>query len=292
ADRRRRGEGLAGMFQLTRLLERKPATLSGGEQQRVALARSLAAGPELLLLDEPLSSLDASLRRELRGEIRERVREAGLTALHVTHDLEEALALADRLFVMREGRLVEAGRPEELYAAPRRAYTARFLGRGPLLEARDHAVHEGLATAETAFGRLACPLGASSPVASSPAGARAALATAAEGQAAALPEGCDARHRAEDKRYFHFAAADPRPLSAGESAPDNANLLEGRVLATSFLGRARRILLEPMGAADADRQGGAAPIGIEIEVEPSFHPRRGERLRLAIPIERCMLIGD
>jgi iron(III) transport system ATP-binding protein len=105
-----------------------PAELSGGERQRVAVARALAPRPALTLLDEPFSSLDAALRSRLRADVAEVLRTAGATALWVTHDQEEALSLADRVVVMRQGRVLQAGTPAEVYWAPVDAWTAGFLG--------------------------------------------------------------------------------------------------------------------------------------------------------------------
>jgi ABC-type Fe3+/spermidine/putrescine transport system ATPase subunit len=112
---------------------RKPAQLSGGQQQRVALARALAAQPDLVLFDEPLSSLDARLRLELRDEIRHIQRESRLTCLYVTHDQEEALSLCDRLAVMQAGRIEQVGAPEEIYRRPATEFVARFMGEINLL---------------------------------------------------------------------------------------------------------------------------------------------------------------
>ncbi len=114
--------------------ERLPATLSGGERQRVALARSLAVEPRLLLLDEPLSALDAGLRERLAGDLREILVAAGTTALMVTHDHEEAYTVADRLAVMRDGRLVQSGDIAEVWRAPVDPATALFLGYARVLE--------------------------------------------------------------------------------------------------------------------------------------------------------------
>ena len=108
--------------------DRLPATLSGGERQRVALARALAVRPRLLLLDEPLSALDAGLRERLAGDLRDILRESGTTALMVTHDQEEAFAVADRLAVMRAGRVVQEGDIAEVWRAPADPETALFLG--------------------------------------------------------------------------------------------------------------------------------------------------------------------
>jgi iron(III) transport system ATP-binding protein len=114
--------------------QRYPHELSGGQQQRVALARALVAEPRLLLLDEPLSNLDAGLRVRMRGEIRRVQQRTEQTMVHVTHDQGEALALADRLVVMRSGRVVQLGTPREVYEDPRSAFVADFLGAANLLE--------------------------------------------------------------------------------------------------------------------------------------------------------------
>ncbi len=130
--RRRRDRGrVAELLRLVGLegyADRLPATLSGGERQRVALARSLAVEPRLLLLDEPLSALDAGLRERLAGELRTILREAGTTALMVTHDHEEAFTVADRLAVMRAGAVVQEGPIDDVWRHPVDAETALFLG--------------------------------------------------------------------------------------------------------------------------------------------------------------------
>jgi len=113
---------------------RRVTSLSGGEQQRVALARALVLRPRVLLLDEPLSNLDAALRVATRREIRRIQREAGLTTLYVTHDQEEAMAIADRVAVMEGGRVRQTGAPEEVYANPADAFTASFIGDANLVE--------------------------------------------------------------------------------------------------------------------------------------------------------------
>ena len=107
---------------------RRPNQLSGGQQQRVALARALVVQPRCLLLDEPLSNLDAKLRLEMRMEIRRICKDAGLTAVYVTHDQKEALSIADRLAVMRAGRLEQVGAPLEVYRKPRNRFVASFIG--------------------------------------------------------------------------------------------------------------------------------------------------------------------
>jgi putative spermidine/putrescine transport system ATP-binding protein len=129
----RRVGDLATLVEIAHLLDRYPHELSGGQQQRVALARALAAEPEILLLDEPMSALDARIRSKLRGELRALVDRVGMTALYVTHDQEEALALSDRVAVMRAGRIEQVGTPGEIYHRPRSRFVAEFIGTSNLL---------------------------------------------------------------------------------------------------------------------------------------------------------------
>ena len=128
-ERERRVTEALRMVRLEELGHRRPRELSGGQQQRVALARAIAIRPSLLLLDECLSNLDAKLREEMRGEIRDIQREAGITAVFVTHDQTEALAICDRVAVMREGRIEQIGTPEGVYEHPETPFVAGFLGR-------------------------------------------------------------------------------------------------------------------------------------------------------------------
>src|SRR5680860_699912 len=134
--------------------ERAVGPLSGGEQQRVALARSLAPAPRLLMLDEPVGSLDRTLRRRLVGELRELLRNLGVTAVYVTHDQEEAFSVADRVVVMRQGRVAQLGHPEEVWRRPVDEWVARFLGLDAVVEAE---VKDGWA--EAPWGRFPVPPG-------------------------------------------------------------------------------------------------------------------------------------
>ena len=125
------------MIKLPQLGGRYPYQLSGGQQQRVALARALAVKPQVLLLDEPLSALDAKIRVSLREEIRALQRELGITTIYVTHDQEEALSMSDRIVVMSEGRVEQVGTPFEIYNYPRTRFVASFVGTLNILDARD-----------------------------------------------------------------------------------------------------------------------------------------------------------
>ena len=122
--------------QLESLAERQPRALSGGQQQRVALARAMANHPDVLLLDEPFSALDAKLRTQMRTEIRELQRQAGLTSVYVTHDQEEAMAIADRIGVMNHGKLEQLGSAEDLYKRPVSRFVAGFIGKCNFIEGR------------------------------------------------------------------------------------------------------------------------------------------------------------
>ena len=141
--------------QLARVADRPAPRLSGGQQQRVAIARALVGKPQALLFDEPLSNLDAKLRAEMRAELTRLHKQIGLTSIYVTHDQAEALAISDWIIVMKEGRIVERGRPAEIYRTPRHVFTAQFIGNTNLIpgtvEARDG---NGRVSVATVHGRL------------------------------------------------------------------------------------------------------------------------------------------
>jgi ABC-type Fe3+/spermidine/putrescine transport system ATPase subunit len=131
------------MVKMTEYTGARPSKLSGGQQQRIALARALINRPQLLLLDEPLSALDANLRKQMQGELKALQREVGITFLFVTHDQEEAMALSDRIALLRDGALEQVASPREIYAHPATAYTAQFIGQTNLLRGE---VRGGVAT--------------------------------------------------------------------------------------------------------------------------------------------------
>jgi iron(III) transport system ATP-binding protein len=137
--------------------EDRPATrLSGGQQQRVALARALVAEPKVILFDEPLSNLDAKLREETRKELKAFLAKLGITAVYVTHDRVEALALSDAIAVMRAGRIVETGTPQKIYFSADTQFVADFIGRANLVEARVHGSRDGRTLVESGLGIVAC----------------------------------------------------------------------------------------------------------------------------------------
>src|SRR5215475_5446123 len=128
AERKRLAMAALETVKLADLADRPAPRLSGGQQQRVAIARAMAGRPQVLLFDEPLSNLDARLRMEMRSELRRIQKEIGLSSIYVTHDQAEALAVSDWIVVMKEGRIVERGRPLDIYRSPRHVFTAQFLG--------------------------------------------------------------------------------------------------------------------------------------------------------------------
>lgn len=146
-------EALA-QVQITDLAQRKPNELSGGQQQRVALARTLVVKPSCVLLDEPLANLDAKLRRDMRMEIRSICKNAGLTAVYVTHDRQEALSMADRLAVLNHGRVLQIGSPRDIYSRPRSRFVAGFIGEANFIPGTVASGAGSGTTVETAAGRL------------------------------------------------------------------------------------------------------------------------------------------
>jgi len=147
-----RVDEVLAMVQMTDLADRKPNQLSGGQQQRVALARALAVRPDCLLLDEPLSNLDAKLRLEMRTEIRRICKTAGFTTIYVTHDQKEALSVADRIAILKDGKLIQVGTPGELYHTPATSFVAGFIGQTNLLPGKVTSRDAGMTHVETAAG--------------------------------------------------------------------------------------------------------------------------------------------
>ncbi|OGC00417.1 MAG: hypothetical protein A3G35_05095 [candidate division NC10 bacterium RIFCSPLOWO2_12_FULL_66_18] len=200
------GEALR-MVNLEGMEGRRPSQLSGGQQQRVALARTLVVQPRVLLLDEPLSNLDARLRAQMRIELLKLQRDLGITTIYVTHDQEEALALSTRIAVMSAGSVIQEGTPREIYEAPRERFVAEFVGASNLLGG---AVRQATGDTLTVTTDLGVEVRAARPSAAAPEGGRILLTV--------RPEAMDL-------------------LPPGEPA-DHRNRLEGRVVASAFQGAA------------------------------------------------------
>ena len=149
--RRRVGDALASV-RMDAYAERRPNQLSGGQQQRVALARALVIRPRCLLLDEPLSNLDAKLRLEMRAEIRRVCKEFKLTTVYVTHDQKEALSISDRMAILEEGRILQVGSPREVYRRPCRKTVANFIGETDFIAGTVRSFQADRAVVETSIG--------------------------------------------------------------------------------------------------------------------------------------------
>jgi iron(III) transport system ATP-binding protein len=154
AEMRRRALAALETVQLVELADRPAPRLSGGQQQRVAIARAIVGQPQALLFDEPLSNLDAKLRLEMRNELRRLQRQIGVTSIYVTHDQGEALAISDWIVVMKDGRVVERGRPIDVYRYPRHVFTAQFLGSTNIFAGTTEEIKADGVAVETALGRI------------------------------------------------------------------------------------------------------------------------------------------
>ena len=151
--KRRVGEALESV-RMEAYAERRPNQLSGGQQQRVALARALVIRPRCLLLDEPLSNLDAKLRLEMRTEIRRVCKEFKLTTVYVTHDQKEALSISDRMAILESGRILQVGTPREIYCRPARKTVAHFIGETDFIAGKFVGEHDGHLRVDTAIGQF------------------------------------------------------------------------------------------------------------------------------------------
>ncbi len=239
--------------------KRYPHQLSGGQQQRVALARALAIHPQVLLLDEPLSALDAKIRVELRAEIRRIQRQLGITTIYVTHDQEEALSLSDRVVVMSAGHVEQIGTPFEIYNYPQTAFTASFIGQLNLVPAVIVDPAAGVVTVNGQTVQLTPPLTA-------PAGAGVHIAL--------RPEVLSLR--------------DPR---AGQA--DDLNTLQGQIETVDFLGAVVRVRVAVAESGKAGQDGHSASIAIDLFNERLLSiPRQGEPVEIVFPPHAGWLIEN
>lgn len=153
-DRNVKAMELLALVRLDASAQRKPHELSGGQRQRVALARALAVEPDVLLLDEPLGALDLKLRRQMQDELKTIQRRVGTTFIHVTHDQEEAMAIADNIIVMNSGKIEDYGSPESVYLKPKTVFSAAFMGEANLLKGKVTSVDSKTISVHTALGQL------------------------------------------------------------------------------------------------------------------------------------------
>jgi len=243
---------LVDLMHLEGRADRYPWQLSGGQQQRVALARALAIEPQVLLLDEPLSALDAKIRIVLRKEIRAIQRQLGITTVYVTHDQEEALSLSDRVVVMSDGRVEQIGTPSEIYNFPNTAFVASFVGTLNLVAA---------GVIDAAAGRLS--LG----------GQEVRTSKAVSGA------GADGRVT---------LAVRPEGISMGEG-PDGANRVHGAVEDINFLGSIVRIRLRLADGGDGEAP---TTVALDTFNDPHLAlPAVGSDLTVWFPREACFVLG-
>ena len=156
SEAKERARNALELVGLAELADRPAPKLSGGQQQRVALARALAGNPEVLLLDEPLSNLDAKLREEMRAGIRSLQKRTRITSLYVTHDQIEALTISDEIAVMNAGKIVEIGRPQDIYLHPKTRFAANFIGMTNIIPGQKKEDNEGMCVVQAPFGEIAC----------------------------------------------------------------------------------------------------------------------------------------
>lgn len=157
-DRHAKAQQLLSLVGLDDSFNRKPHELSGGQRQRVALARALAVEPDVLLLDEPLGALDLKLRRQMQDELKAIQKRVGTTFVHVTHDQEEAMAIADDIVVMNEGRIEDSGAPETIYLKPRSMFSAAFMGEANMIDASVLNMNADSMKIDTEYGKFELPL--------------------------------------------------------------------------------------------------------------------------------------
>ena len=211
-EQQNRVRGVLELVRMTGLADRKPNQLSGGQQQRVALARALAVRPACLLLDEPLSNLDAQLRHEMRTEVRRICKSQGVTTIYVTHDQKEALSVADRIAVMNAGRIVQVGAPADLYHRPATSFVAAFVGETNLLPGKVTQRDGKAIRVQTAAGEV----------------------LAANGS-----------HAADD--VVLSIRPESMRIARADAAPTGTNRLRGAVAETTFLGEASEHVLKVNG---------------------------------------------
>ncbi len=219
AERRQRAEKWLERMQITEFAERNVAHLSGGQRQRVALARSLVTEPEILLLDEPLSALDAHLKVRMQAVLSNLQRELGITFVYVTHSQSEAFSMADRVVIMSRGRIEQIGAPEEIYRTPRTRFVAEFLGSSNVFTGQVAEAAGGGILVETAAGAFAIP----------------------------------ATEVVRPGKPVTFVVSDDR-IQLGDARPETGNALEATVIAEEFVGATAIVHLEGAGGQELRAQ--------------------------------------
>jgi len=232
-NRASRNEQAGRMLEIVGLPDqsgKKPHEISGGQRQRVALARALAVEPDVLLLDEPLGALDLKLRRQMQDELKEIQRRIGTTFVHVTHDQEEAMAIADQIVVMNDGQIADAGSPDRVYLRPPTRFCANFMGEANLLRATIASVSDGAIVLDTAIGPITLPRSAELP------------------ETLKVDDEVDICFRPEQIGVLDRSASS---LETGVRLPDSntsIHLGEGTIVDVAFSGAYRRCRIQPQTA--------------------------------------------
>jgi iron(III) transport system ATP-binding protein len=255
AERDARVHEALRMVQMEDYKERRPNQLSGGQQQRVALARALAIRPRCLLLDEPLSNLDAKLRLEMRSEIRRIVKQAGITTIYVTHDQKEALSMADAIGVMNAGRLEQVGAPADLYRHPASRFVAEFIGESNFLTGTVESVSSTTVLIKTAAGSLMARSGTGVPPA-----VGSTLSVAFRPEAAVL--------------------ADPQARAAAGD-----NLLRGKRVSSTYLGDVAEHMVEIPGMKHPVKT-------YELNPRKAASSAAGMEVAVQIPADQVMILNQ
>ena len=269
-ERERRIREALDVVQMGQYAQRKPNQLSGGQQQRVALARALVIRPDVLLLDEPLSNLDAKLRNELRTEIRRICKttrgdkgEPGITAIYVTHDQKEALSMADRVAVVNQGKVVQVAPPAQMYRRPRNKFVAEFLGETNLVPGRivERTGEQGKRViVQTAMGRL--------------------VSAAISGDVD-IEKALDARGTNDPAGAVLVSV---RPEAVRIDSPDGANTLFARVRESTYLGETAQLLADVTATSSVEAAAGSGAV-VEWKIatlNPGVHANVGAQITLAV----------
>ena len=274
-----------------------PAQLSGGQQQRIALARALATAPDLLLLDEPLSALDAIERVRLRSEIKALQTQLGITTIMVTHDQEEALAMADRIVVMNKGAVQQVGTPQEIYQQPRSKFVASFIGRANVIEA-SHVDGQYLQVGKLQLRSQPPAQAVQTQAEQTQAEQTQAAPMQAEQAVQPKPQahGAADAAKAQPRYYFvrpedvHVHVQAPLALrleSAGVVADEQENTFFAKVLKQEFLGAFSLLMLEPFGASGQTLVAQVAANGLD-----GRNCKPGQTLHVSIPPSSLQPIAE
>lgn len=271
ADTKKRVDEMLTLIHMEDFAERYPHQLSGGQQQRVALARALAVHPKALLLDEPLSALDAKIRVQLRDDIRAIQQELGITTIYVTHDQEEAMSISDKIAVMRNGRIEQVGTPFEIYNNPATSYVASFIGTLNLLEGIVVDAARGIVNVSGTMIRTASELKAEN-------GATVKLTVRPEALSVVQSAGTQGATPAQAAAQVASSTA---PEGAALSAANGVNVLQGSVDTVKFLGATIRFVLKF----------GETFMYMDRFNDPQLIlPKKGDILTVAFPVDACKVL--